>query len=197
MTWSCTSVRRIIKNSARMTFNHRVPGSSPGALPPNRGFPGRVKMGRFCGDFRHYRSALSVSGEICGLSGRFEPPVSASKNSVPRGRAATTQYPWLARESWELLEPQRTFRTRYRGFNPRASNCWLHSAGASRSRSTPMPRGNRPSTAARTRSGARNESEIVMLTWRTLHFDVSRSAERRSRSPTRSLQASGGPGRLR
>ena len=58
----------------------------------------------------------------------------------------------------------------YRGFNPRASNCWLHSAGASRSRSTPMPRGNRPSTAARTRSGARNASEIVMLIWRTLHF---------------------------
>ena len=26
----------------------------------------------------------------------------------------------------------------YRGFNPRTSNCWLHSAGASRSRSTPM-----------------------------------------------------------
>ena len=58
----------------------------------------------------------------------------------------------------------------YRGFNPRASNCRRHSAGASRSRSTPMPRGKRPSTAARTRSGARNASEIVMLTWRTLHF---------------------------
>jgi hypothetical protein len=26
-------------------------------------------MGRFCGDFRRYRSALSVSGNICGLSG--------------------------------------------------------------------------------------------------------------------------------
>src|ERR1700737_1494451 len=58
----------------------------------------------------------------------------------------------------------------YRGFNPRASNCWLHSAGASRSRSTPIPRGKRPSTAARTRAGARNASDIVMLTWRTLHF---------------------------
>ena len=52
----------------------------------------------------------------------------------------------------------------YCGFNPRASNCRLHSAGASRSRSTPIPRGKRPSTAARTRSGARNASEIVMLT---------------------------------
>jgi hypothetical protein len=65
--------------------------------------------------------------------------------------------------------PSSPVRT-YRGFNPRASNCWLHSAGASRRRSTPIPRGKRPSTAARTRSGARNASEIVMLTWRTLHF---------------------------
>ena len=79
---------------------------------PNRRFPGRVKTGRFCGDFRRYRSALSISGDICGLSGRFEPPVSASKNSVPRGRAATAQYPWVAAESWEFLEPKRTFRAR-------------------------------------------------------------------------------------
>ena len=57
----------------------------------------------------------------------------------------------------------------YRGFNPRASNCWLHSAGASRSRSTPIPRGKRPSTAARTRSGARNASEIV-------HVDLAHAA---------------------
>ncbi len=55
------------------------------------------------------------------------------------------------------------FRT-YCGFNPRVSNCRLHSAGASRSRSTPMPRGKRPSTAALTRSGARNASEMVILT---------------------------------
>ncbi len=31
----------------------------------------------------------------------------------------------------------------YCGFNPNASNCRLHSAGASRSPSTPMPRGER------------------------------------------------------
>ena len=58
----------------------------------------------------------------------------------------------------------------YWGFNPSASNCSLHSAGASRNRSTPMPRGSRPSTAALTRPGARKASEMVMLTWRTLHF---------------------------
>ena len=33
-----------------------------------------------------------------------------------------------------------------------------------------MPRGSRPSIAAFTRSGARKASEIVMLTWRTLHL---------------------------
>jgi hypothetical protein len=33
-----------------------------------------------------------------------------------------------------------------------------------------MPLGRRPSTAALTRSGARKASEMVMLTWRTLHF---------------------------
>ncbi len=34
----------------------------------------------------------------------------------------------------------------------------------------PMPRGRRPSTAALTRFGARKESEMVMLTCRTLHL---------------------------
>jgi len=56
-----------------------------------------------------------------------------------------------------------------RKFSPSASNCRVHSAGASRSRSTPMPRGKRPSTAALTRSGARSASEMVILTCRTLH----------------------------
>ena len=38
---------------------------------PNRRSPGRLQRGRFCGDFRRYHSALSVSGDTCGLSGRF------------------------------------------------------------------------------------------------------------------------------
>jgi hypothetical protein len=58
----------------------------------------------------------------------------------------------------------------YCGLSPSASNCRFHSAGASRSRSTPMPRGRRPSTAALTSSGARKASEMVILTCRTLHF---------------------------
>jgi hypothetical protein len=36
---------------------------------PNRRFPGRAKIGRFCGVFRCYPSALSVSGDACGLAG--------------------------------------------------------------------------------------------------------------------------------
>ena len=49
--------------------------------------------------------------------------------------------------------------------------CWRdHSAGASRRRAMPMPRGNRPSMAAFTSVGERKASEIVMLTCRTLHF---------------------------
>src|SRR5258706_4116759 len=58
----------------------------------------------------------------------------------------------------------------YSGLSPSASNCRLHSVGGSRSRSTPMPRGRRPSIAALTRLGARKASEMVILTCRTLHF---------------------------
>src|SRR5438046_2464097 len=45
-----------------------------------------------------------------------------------------------------------------------------HSAGASRRRVTPIPQGNRPSTAACTRLGARKASDIVILTCRRLHL---------------------------
>ncbi len=58
----------------------------------------------------------------------------------------------------------------YSGLSPSASNCRLHSVGGSRSRSMPMPRGRRPSTAALTRLGARKASEMAILTCRTLHF---------------------------
>jgi hypothetical protein len=75
-------------------------------------------------------------------------------------RSVAGNFESLGGQKRVVLSPARS----YRGFNPRASNCWLHSGGASRSRSTPMPRGKRPSTAARTRSGARNASDIVMLT---------------------------------
>jgi hypothetical protein len=103
----------------------------------------------------------------------FGVPVSAFKNSVPRAAGL--------RRAWAVWQPgimavmgakKRHFETgrNYCGFKPSASNCWLHSDGASRNRSTPMPRGSRPSTAALTRSGARKASEMVRLTWRKLHF---------------------------
>ena len=132
----------------------------------NYKFACRLRIGRFCWDFRRSRSAGSVSSDMHRLSGRFWPPVSASKNSVARGgvaAASTVQHPGgiLGVSGGQ----KRAVSSRaYRGFNPRASNCWLHSAGASRSRSTSIPRGKRPSTADRTRSGARNASEIVILT---------------------------------
>jgi hypothetical protein len=59
---------------------------------------------------------------------------------------------------------------------PSASNCRLHSFGRSRSRSIPMPRGRRPSTAALTRLGARKASEMVILTCRMLHFSRAQSS---------------------
>ena len=55
----------------------------------NRTFPGLRKTGRFCGDSSPFYSSPSVSGNRCGLPGRFRRPVSASKNSVPRS--------WLGR----------------------------------------------------------------------------------------------------
>jgi len=67
-------------------------------------------------------------------------------------------------------------RAGYSGLSPSASNCRLHSVGGSRSRSTPMPRGRRPSTAALTRLGARKASEIVILACRTLHFSRAQSS---------------------
>jgi len=136
-------------------------------VPPNCRFPGRLKTGRFCGDFRGYRFAPSVSGDPCGLSGRFlTSRLCIQKFRSPRQgfdgqcRSATGIFLSLGGQKRVVSRPARS----YRGLNPSASNCWLHSAGASRSRSTPTPRGNRPSTAARTRSGARNAGEIVMLT---------------------------------
>ena len=108
-------------------------------------------------------STFPVSGDNKGLSGGFL----ASGLCIQKFRSRRLNFgteadrPTLGnrllrcdlRAAWET----------YCGFNPSASNCRLHSVGASRSRSTPMPRGKRPSTAALTRSGARNASERVIL----------------------------------
>ena len=101
------------------------------------------------------------------------PPVSASENSVPGGRVSSGKYRAAALQIRSLGRLESAVSSRgcnYCGLSPSASNCRLHSAGASRSRSTPMPRGKRRSTAALTRCGARNASEMVIFTCRTLHF---------------------------
>jgi hypothetical protein len=94
--------------------------------------------------------------------------------------------PGLGREPDRNSEPQTRFSSSvpkgagegrgYSGLRPRASNCRHHSVGGSRSRSTPIPRGRRPSMAALTRLGARKASEMVMLTCRTLHFSRPQSS---------------------
>jgi hypothetical protein len=64
-------------SDVRDRFDDWVGGWQFGPFQPhhpvlsNRRFPGRVKMGCFCGQFRRYCSPLSVSGDRCGLSGRF------------------------------------------------------------------------------------------------------------------------------
>jgi len=127
-----------------------------------------VSAGMFAGIVPHFRSPVTFAVSEAGLSlPSLHPKIPFPAVGLRRAQAA--------RElgnlgSFSAYNGPFEFGPYYRGFNPRDSNCWLHSAGASRSRSTPIPRGKRPSTAARTRSGARNASEIVMLTWRTLHF---------------------------
>jgi hypothetical protein len=130
---------------------------------PNRGNRRRSKRGRFCGDLAAYFQRSRSLPTITVSRVDFWPPVSASKNSVPGDRISDGNLPGGARGSSAEKRGSSSVGT-YCGFNPRVSNWRLHSAGASRSRSTPIPRGKRPSTAALMRSGARNAREMVILT---------------------------------
>ena len=76
----------------------------------------------------------------------------------------------LAMQSSSRQRPVRMFCRQDQIDKPSIAYWRDHSAGASRRRVTPMPRGSRPSTAAFTSSGARKASEIVILTCRMLHF---------------------------
>src|SRR5258706_1716641 len=99
-------------------------------------------------------------------------PFPAAGLGTKSGRPCSV-IPRLRRGNWGIFGR----RGNYSGLSPSASNCRLHSVGGSRSRSMPMPRGKRPSTAALTRLVARKASEMVILTCRTLHFSrVQRSA---------------------
>ena len=121
-----------------------------------------VSVGIFAGIIPLVRSLVTLAVSQADFSlPSLHPkiPFPASGFSTARSRSAAGNF-WGMEAKGDVSNPVHN----YCGFNPRASNCWLHSAGASRSRSTPIPRGKRPSTAARTRSGARNASEIVMLT---------------------------------
>jgi hypothetical protein len=82
----------------------------------------------------------SPPGGICRIQG----PVSGQKNPVPGAVLASEESVY--------------------GASPNLAYCSDHSAGASRRFAMPTPRGRRPSTAACTRFGARNASEIVIFT---------------------------------
>jgi hypothetical protein len=118
----------------------------------------RLGIGRFCKDFRPGIVPLFRSPVTLAVLRPLWPP---SKNSVPHGRVfdARSRSAVEIFGVWAAKSDVSNPVSNYCGFNPRASNCRLHSGGAS-----PMPRGGRPSTAARTRSGARNASDMVMVT---------------------------------
>jgi hypothetical protein len=139
----------------------------PSSLPKPRK-PPSIKKRPFLRGSRRLFSTFPVSADINGLSGWFL----ASGLCIQKFRSRRLNYrtDQTALGNRLLRGEVRAASETYCGFNPRVSNCRLHSAGASRSRSTPMLRGKRPSTAALTRFGARNASEMVMLTCRTLHF---------------------------
>jgi len=137
-------------------------------VPSNRVISSQVQIGRFVPGF-----ALPVSGPF-GLCGRV-----LSLAAISAALSPHPKIPFLADKAQapdiRLVGGEPDFGgvanggcfcdVRYCcGFNPSASNCQLHSAGRSRSRAMLMPRGRRPSTAARTSLGARKASEMVMLT---------------------------------
>ena len=130
----------------------------------NRRFPSRHRIGRLCGDFRHRQGRIFVSAGVRRLWCSFgRPCLRIQKFRSWRTRLGVATIPASRRGSRTLAQVFGA-SSYCCGFNPSASNCRLHSAGAWRSRSMLMPRGRRPSTAARTRSGTRKASEMVMLT---------------------------------
>jgi hypothetical protein len=145
----------------------------------NRAVPARRLTGRFCGHFRPLDSLILVSGGVRASWRQFLAPrlrlekfrSRRSGSGANPGRIRSRTCDFRANIIRDLGR-----RCGYSGLSPSASNCRLHSVGESRSRSTPMPRGRRPSTAALTRLGARKASEIVMFTWRTLHFSRAQSS---------------------
>jgi hypothetical protein len=82
----------------------------------NRKSRRRLPIGRFCGDFRRYRSTLSVSGDPRGLSGRFlASSLCIQKFRSPRGvlttgsRSAAGNFGRLGRPKARHFEPWSVF----------------------------------------------------------------------------------------
>jgi hypothetical protein len=67
-----------------------------------------VSVGIFAGTVPLFRSPATLAPSQAD----FWPPVSASKNSVPRGRVFDGQIPFGCREFWGVGRPKATFRTR-------------------------------------------------------------------------------------
>ena len=113
-------------------------------------------------------------------AGRIRPFVSEAKFTFPKWTSAPppeTGSSLTRLRSFEPPNPSCLETVRYDSYfgeRPRVWRCRDHSAGISQSRATPIPRGRRPSIAALTRSGARNASEMVMLTF--LRLQPSRCA---------------------
>src|SRR5258707_1701462 len=87
-----------------------------------------------CRSFRLWRHLRSLSPILASrlCIQKFRSPRQGF--STARSRSAAGNF-WGLGGQTRRSNPVRN----YCGFNPRASNCWLHSAGASRSRSTPIP----------------------------------------------------------
>ena len=109
------------------------------------------------------QQAMPVIGLLSSASSRdYGPMIAAFRKSLGEAgfveaqnvkiecRWADEQYDRLPTLATDLI--RRQVSVIVAATTPAALNCRLHSAGASRSRSTPMPRGKRPSTAALTRS---------------------------------------------
>ena len=109
-------------------------------------------------------------------------PVSALKSSHFDPQSLVRKFPFLTACSWKRTGSAPTpgmdetgmafFAANYvqMSGSPSRAACCDHSAGGSRSRAMPMPRGRRPSIAALTSVGARKAIDRVILIWRVLHL---------------------------
>ena len=129
------------------------------------------QIGRFRGDFWPLISWILVSASTRAFGRRFLVPclcIQKFRSRRPKSSAKPGDIEAVLRELRYRNTRSPGRLSGYSGLSPRASICRLHAVGGSRSRSMPIPRGKRPSTAALTRLGARGE--------RDCHVDVPNAA---------------------